>query len=149
MSTPLTSAEKLQHILELDEELLVGGVVVSEFSAFLVRDVDVAYCAGAYLAAMVLSQAAIESHLRYEYADSMPSKPRGFRDLIEASPLEPDLRAELHHLRRVRNAWIHVSDPAEDAELLSNQNRWEDELAIEARNAIRLLRRVLYLEQTV
>jgi uncharacterized protein (DUF952 family) len=57
-------------LLEWDEELLLGGVILSERSTFLVQDADRAFCAGADLAALFAAQAAMESHLRYEYGDA-------------------------------------------------------------------------------
>jgi len=141
--------EKWDYINKLDEELLVGGVILSEWSAFLIRDADTAFCSGANLAAILVSQAAIESHLRFEYGDSRTTERATFYDLIENAPLPNELRADLHELRKYRNKWVHVSDPREDQELLNRPEYYETELEQMAKFAIGVLREVTYLEQFV
>ena len=140
---------KWDYLLKLDDELLRGGVVLSEWATFLVRDADTAYCAGAHLSALLAAQSAIEAHLRYEYENRSPRQASTLYDLIESSPLHPDLRQELHSLRRYRNRWVHVRDPHEDADLLSRPEYHEAELERLATKAMRAMRQVLYLEQSL
>jgi hypothetical protein len=141
------SQAKWDYLLKLDDELLRGGVVLSEWVTFLVRDADLAYCAGAHLSAILVAQSAIEAHLRYEYHDGPTRQSSTLYDLIENSPLLPELREDLHSLRRYRNRWVHVKDPREDADLLTRPEYHEAELERIATTAVRAMRQVLYLEQ--
>lgn len=138
---------KWAYILQLDDELLVGGVILSEWSAFLVRDADTAFCNGAYLAAILAAQAAIEAHLRYEYASGANSQRSSLYELIKAAPLPDELRQQLHTLRKYRNRWVHVSDPGNDADLLARPEYHEAELERVAYTSMRAMRQVIYLEQ--
>ena len=142
----MTSDQKWSMLIALDEELLLGCAMLSEKTIFIVKDADIAFCAGADLAAITLCQAAIESHLKYEYGDMMQKSPKGFFDLIEMSPIKSELKARLHKLRIVRNSWVHV-DPWEDTQLLENPDQLELEIENASLQAVTLLREVLYLEQ--
>ncbi len=137
--------ERERLLLAWDDELLLGGVVLSEWSSFLIQDADVAYCAGADLAALLAAQAAMESHLMYEYGDR--GSTRGFADLIERSPLARELKDRLHDIRRYRNRWVHVRNPQEDQALIDEPDRHRSELADMTTRAMRLLREVIYQEQ--
>lgn len=145
----MTEEEKWDYINSLDEELLFGGVMISEWSTFIIRDADVAFCSGANLSAILASQAAIESHLRFEYFDSPETRNISFYELIEKSPIPSELKISIHRLRRFRNKWVHVNTPNEDAELLEKPEYYEKELEEMAKYAIRILREVIYLEQFI
>jgi hypothetical protein len=145
----MTSEEKWEFITKLDEELLLGGVILSEWSSFLIRDADEAFCAGAHLAAILAAQAAMECHLRHEYSSGGTQAKLGFFNLIESAPLPDDLRADLHTVRRYRNRWVHVHDPGSDDDLLQRPEYYDEELERMASIAIRAMRRVIYLEQFV
>lgn len=142
----MTQDEKWNFILKLDEELLVGGVILSEWSTFLIRDADTAFASGAHLAAILTALASIESHLKYEYGSKQRER---LVQLIDAASITEELRAELHALRRYRNQWVHVTDPHEDADLLSNPEAHEAELEQMATRAIRALRQIIYTEQWI
>ncbi len=135
--------------MRLDEELLLGGVILSEWSTFLIKDADEAYCNRANLAAILVAQAAIESHLRYEYLDDIAKNKFGFYDLIEQSTLQLELKVDLHNLRKYRNKWVHVNDPREDSDLLNRPEYYEAELEQFAALAIKAMRQVIYQEQFV
>ncbi|HEV7892676.1 MAG TPA: hypothetical protein VGP08_18830 [Pyrinomonadaceae bacterium] len=143
----MDSNDRQNYITKLDEELLVGGVMLSEWSTFLIRDADEAFCNRADLATILVSQAAIESHLRYEYVDNPATVKLGFYALIEQSPLSSSLKADMHKLRKYRNKWVHVNDPSEDTDLLERPEYYEKELEEMALLAIRVLREVIYQEQ--
>jgi len=143
----MNSEEKWDYINKLDEELLLGGVILSEWSTFLIRDADEAFCSGANLAAILVSQAAIESHLRYEYVNNPATTKLSFYTLIEQSPIPDDLKVDLHTLRKYRNKWVHVNDPSQDTDLLKRPEYYEKELEQMALLAVRALRQVIYLEQ--
>ena len=97
------------------------------------------------VSAILSAQSAIECHLRYEYAES--GGRLGFYELIEQAPLQPELKADLHRLRHFRNRWVHINDPHDDDCLLSRPEVHEAEIEQMAASTMRLLRRVLYLEQ--
>jgi len=131
-----------------DDELLLGGVMLSEWATFLIQDADVAFCAGADLAALLTAQAAMEAHLKHQYGDTPEARP-GFAQLIDTSPLPPELRRRLHEVRRYRNRWVHVRDPDEDSHLIERPDRHRSELSLMSTRAMRLLREVIYLDQFV
>jgi hypothetical protein len=142
----MTEQDKLEFINKLDEELLKGGVILSEWSTFLIRDADVAFQSGAHLSAILTSLAAVESHLKYEYGEK---KNERLVDLIDKAPIEEDLREDLHLLRKYRNKWVHVNDPGQDDDLLTKPDKYEEELEKMACLAIKSLRRSIYTEQWV
>ena len=136
--------EKWQYILELDEELLKGGVILSEWTTFQAKDAEIAFCSGAYLSSILSSQAAIESHLRYDHVTILKSKRLSFYDLINRSYLTEEIKEELHELRRFRNKWVHVNDPDSDNDLLERPEYYENELARFAKHTIKTMLKTLY-----
>jgi hypothetical protein len=138
--------DRHDYLCKLEDELLLGNVMLSERSTFLVKDADTAFCAGADLAAILVSQAAIECHLRYEYFQGSQRKLM-FYDLIEQSPLPGELRASLHTIRKYRNRWVHVRDPHDDQDLLTRPEYYEHDLEQMAFIAIRAMMEVVYFEQ--
>jgi len=142
----MTEQEKWAYILDLDEDLLQGGVILSEWTTFLVKDAETAFCSNANLASILTCQAAIECHLRFEYFDTQESKRWGFYQLIENSSLSNELKTELHELRVFRNKWVHVKDPENDSDLLEKPKYHEEELAQIAKKSIRLMLKTLYNE---
>lgn len=140
----MTEQEKWNYIIELDEELLLGGVILSEWTTFLAKDAETAFCAGAYLASILASQAAIESHLRYDYFNSTETKGMSFFELIKKANLGIELTKELNDLRKYRNKWVHVNDPANDNELLERPEYYEKKLADFSKVTIKTMLKVLY-----
>lgn len=145
----MTEQEKWDYINRLEEELLLGGVVLSEWSTVLAKDAELAFCSGANLAAILAAQAAIESHLRYEYFDPVQTKGWGLYRLLENVQLPLGLKSNLHKLRQFRNQWVHVEDPAHDADLLNKPEYYLSELEEMAELAIESMLKVLYAEQSV
>jgi len=60
----LNEDEKWSYIVSLDEELLHGGVILSEYVAELIRNADISFVYGAYWASIITSVAAIEGYLK-------------------------------------------------------------------------------------
>jgi len=145
----MTEEQKWDYILQLDEELLRGGVELSEWTTFLVKDAEMAFCSGAYLASILASQAAIESHLRYDYFNSSETKRWNFYDLIEKSSFSSELKTELQDLRKYRNKWVHVNEPENDMELLERPEYYEEELADFSKTTIKTMLKSLYSDQFV
>lgn len=142
----MTEEQKWDYILQLDEELLLGGVILSEWTTFLAKDAETAFCSGAYLSSILSSQASIESHLRYNHFEPTKTKGWTFYNLIEQAQLDSGLKADLHDLRKYRNKWVHVNDPSEDTDLLIRPDYFEKELADFAKTTIRTMLRTLYFK---
>lgn len=136
----MTEENKWNVLIELEEELLKRGVILSELSIFLIRSADLAFVSGAHLASLITGLAAVESHLRGECG---MTKHRLF-DLIEESDLEKDLKMELQTLRKYRNKWVHVADPWDDEDLLQYPEKHEYELEEMAKRCVIALRRTIY-----
>ena len=143
----MTEKQKWEYINRLDEELLLGGVVLSEWTTFLAKDAEIAFCSGAYLSSILASQAAIESHLRYEYFSDNNTKKWSLYNLIENSQFDNNLKSELHDLRIYRNKWVHVNEVEEDSQLLEKPEYYEAELFEISKRAIKSMLRVLYSNQ--
>lgn len=142
-----TMSENRWEILNaLDEELLEGGVILSEWCSCIVREADLAFVGGAHLAAVLTAVAEIETYLRSEYA--VTGKER-LVDLISDAPIPEDLKSDLHRLRKYRNKWVHVDDPWNDGQLLESPADTEQELEEMALFAVRSLRRSIYENQWV
>jgi predicted transcriptional regulator len=142
----MTERDRWEYLNQLDEEMLKGGVILSEWCSFIVRDVDIAYANGAYLGAIITSVSGIETYLRSEYGDS--ERVRLF-DLINSSQIDEELKREIHKLRKYRNKWVHVDDPWDDEKLLEYPAKYEIELEKMAKFAIRTLRKTIYENQWV
>jgi len=138
--------ERQQFLFDLDDELLKGGIALSEWCVFIVRDSDAAFAAGADLATIITAMAGVETYLRAEYPAGRRSS---LFDLIEKSPLTDELKHEIHAVRKYRNKWVHVAEPEDDQELLDHPDRYARELEESACHAVRTLRRVIYENQWV
>ncbi|MFM7452520.1 MAG: hypothetical protein ACKO1V_00915 [Cyanobium sp.] len=136
----MTEEEKWQYLVDLDEQLLQGGVILSEWATFLIKDADTAFAGGAHLASIITGLAGAETYLRSEGAESK----QRFVELIDESDLEEDLKQELHTLRRYRNKWVHVAGPWDDTSLLKSPEKHESELVEMARRCAVALRRTIY-----
>lgn len=133
-------------LLALDEELLKGDVILSEWCILIVNEADNAFAAGSYLASILTAVSGIETYLRTEYASGSDTR---LVELIDNSGLPTDLKADLHRLRRYRNQWVHVKTPADDEDLLADRSPIDRELELMAQIAARTLRRTIYSAQGV
>lgn len=140
----MSEEEKRAHINALDDSLLQGGAILSEWCSIIVCEADKAFVAGANLAALITALAGIETYLRSEYPQKGNIK---LFYLIELSPIDPELKKSIHLLRKYRNGWVHVTDPTDDADILENPEKYETELCQMASFAIETLRRVIYENQ--
>ena len=139
----VTEDERWEYLLALDSELLIGGVAVSEWCAFIVREADTAFVKGAHLASILTATSAIETYLRAEGERGRKS----LRERIDNAGFPEDLRLDLHELRCYRNRWVHVDDPGNDDIALERPEEIQRELELRATFAARILRRVLYSDQ--
>ena len=137
----MTEEERWHHLVGLDEELLKGGIVLSEWCSLIVREADTALVKGAYLAAILTAVAGIETYLRSEQGSNRNDR---LVDLINTAHIPATLKDELQKLRRYRNMWVHVDEPWEDRSVLEFPERCEEELLDMAFVAMRLLRSTIY-----
>ena len=133
--------ERWSHLAVLDDELLKGGVILSEWCAFIVREADIAFVNGAHLASILTTVSGIETYLRSEYSKTGSGS---LFKLIEESPIDSKLKTDLHKLRKYRNKWVHVDEPWNDEKLLEVPEEYESELEEIAFFAVHLLRRTIY-----
>jgi hypothetical protein len=118
------------------EQESVRGYLVSEQACALTIDVELAFCAGAWLAVIVLAAAVVDAQLR---ETEVPGFSGNAERLINAAGAHP----ALHDLRRRRNALVHV--PANRAAVtVQEQYEEQERLEAEARDAIRLMLDALY-----
>lgn len=137
--------EKWSYIVDLDETILVVGVTINEYVAELIKNADISFVYGAYLASIITSVAAIEGYLRSETNNLKQS----LRDLIEKSELSIEDIESLHNLRRYRNKVVHFNNAWDEDVILSSYNEFSNNLENVAKEAIRLLRVVSYSNQWV
>ncbi|HWX12871.1 MAG TPA: hypothetical protein VNZ04_12885 [Trinickia sp.] len=142
----MNTDERWSHLIALDEELLKGAVILSEWCSFIVREADTAFVNGAHLATILTAVSGIETYLRSEYAAKGGDR---FVELIEHSPIPDDLKADLHTLRKYRNRWVHVDDPWCDGSLIEKPEEMERELERMAFFAACVLRRTIYENQWI
>jgi hypothetical protein len=135
-----------EQLVALDEELLKGGVILSEWCCFIVREADIAFAKGAHLASILTAVSGIETYLRSEHAET--GKERLF-DLINNASITTDLKNDLHALRKYRNKWVHIDAPWDDASFLNNPSEMGLELEKMAYFAARALRRTIYENQWI
>ena len=138
--------ERWAQIVGLDEELLKGGVILSEWCSFIVRQADVAFANGAHLASILTAVSGIETYLRSEYSDTAKER---LGVLINRATLDAGLKGDLQELRKYLNRWVHVDEPWNDAGPLDRPEDTEQELERMALFAARALRRTIYENQWV
>lgn len=129
------------YIAALDDELLKGGAIISEWCCFIVRECDYAFAAGANLATIITAVAAIETYLRAEFASGQRIR---LAELIDQAPITKELRHDIHKLRRYRNTWVHVATPEDDRAILDKPEMYDAELEEWAKLAQRTLRQTIY-----
>lgn len=142
----MTEVERWAYLVALDDELLKGGVILSEWCTFIVREADTAFASGAHLAAILTVVSGVETYLRSEHSKTGRER---LVELINSAEIDAGLKADLHALRKYRNKWVHVDSPWEDEELLKHPEAVECELEEMALFAARALRRTIYETQWV
>lgn len=134
--------ERRKYLVSLDEELLCGGVVFSEYIAELIRNADISFENGAYWSAIITSVAAIEGYFKSE----LNTNSKRLVDLINESNFSFNDIELLHNLRRYRNQIVHIKDPCDDEIILNSYEEFSLNEECVAKEAIRLLRYVVYSE---
>lgn len=129
---------------ELDRGLLKGGVILSAWCSFIVKQADTAFARGAFLASILTAVSGIETYLRSAYGNN---ERESLNDLINRASIEDDLKRDLHALRTYRNKWVHVNDPWNEMRLKVSPEVLEKELEDMAFFAAKALRRTIYENQ--
>lgn len=116
-----------------------GGYLLSEQACALTADLQCAFCAGAWIAVIVLAAAAIDAHLHDAEGFSGNAK-----HAIDAAGTGP----QLHNLRKRRNTLIHAEP---DRPAITVDQQWSERLQLEenARLAVELVFRVFYANPSV
>jgi hypothetical protein len=140
----MDEASRESMLIALDEELLKGAVILSDWCTFIIQEADTAFINGANLASILTAVAGIETHLR---AENLHLKHERLVTLIDNSGFDEDLKQELHALRRYRNRWVHIDEPWEEDSLLGSAENAQVELERMAIVAAKSLRRTIYQDQ--
>jgi hypothetical protein len=116
-----------------------GGYLLSEQACALTADLQCVFCAGAWIAVIVLAAAAIDAHLHDSEGFSGNAK-----RAIDAAGADP----HLHNLRKRRNTLIHAGP---DRPAVTVDQQWAERVRLEgdARLAVELVFRVFYANPSV
>ena len=109
-----------QILLDIQDDVLKGGICVQDWTTFQLENAYISYCAGANLSCIVMCQATIESFMR----DDEQLSDRSFYDLIENSSYNQDMKEKLHTLRKYRNKWTHINE--QNNEFLIDEKELEE-----------------------
>ncbi len=115
----------------------LGNYAVSEQACALTAEVQATFCAGAWVAVLILAVAVIDAALRETEVPWFEGNTKKLIDEAQANP-------ELHELRKRRNGLIHVS-PKNPALTVDEQWVARRELEREARNAVELMFEAFYI----
>jgi len=123
---------------ELGESLAgEGSYFVSEQACALIGEVQTAFCAGAWVAVLVLAMAVVDAQLRETEVPEFKGNTQQLLDVVQANP-------DLHRLRERRNAIIHIR-PENPAITVDQQWANRAELEQEARQAVELMFEAFYI----
>lgn len=127
------SDEKRAFIAQLDRSHRRGGVLMTDWAAYLMRAADEAYVRGKYRPCVVTSANAAESFLQYFYAGTKKVR---LAYLIDEADLRDEVRRELRVLRRARREYLHPDPEAAPP--------YPEEMECRARHAVTTIRRLIY-----
>jgi hypothetical protein len=115
-----------------------ASYLLSSQGTFITYDLEIAFCAGAWVSVIVLAHAAIDATLRDTETGNYKSN----------SKVTFGGNPELEWLRKKRNALVHVSDPNYNgfiqASDLHNIDLYHSSLEEDAKRAMKLVFRTIY-----
>jgi hypothetical protein len=116
-----------------------GGYLLSEHACAMAADLQCVFCAGAWVAVIVLAAAAIDAHLHD--AEGFAGNAKRVIDEAGADP-------QLHALRGLRNALMHSKS---ECPAITADQQWSERRGLEdeARLAVELVFRVFYAYASV
>ena len=88
----------------IDEELEkaeVAGHAMSDYALVLFQDMELAYCAGAWISVIIMSVSIIDAHLREDVGDDKMGTAQLFSNYYEGENID--------WLRRLRNKYVHYN----------------------------------------
>ena len=85
-------------LLDIQEDVLKGGICVQDWTTFQLENAFISYCAGATLSCIIMCQTAIESYMR----DDERLTDRCFYELIDNSSFNQEMKKKLHKLFDLR-----------------------------------------------
>lgn len=138
------SSERETYFGELLESELKGGIIISEYSAFLARDAEAAFVCGAFISTVIVCCSAIEAHIRFEGGQG-----NNLHGLMAHINVSEETLVEINAVRQFRNKWVHVRDPEMDERLQKECDVVVDECEAMARRALKCLVKVLCADQYV
>ena len=110
--------------------------LVGEHAQALLVELETVFCAGAWIASVILAASIIDAHLREVEVEA--GQYSNTRDVFEAAGLSD----EFHWLRQQRNRYLHFSARP----YLTVDMHWfqQEEFEAEARRAVELLAQALF-----
>jgi len=97
-------------LLDIQEDVLKGGICVQDWTTFQLENAYISYCAGATLSCIIMCQTAIESYMR----DDERLTDRSFYELIDNCSFNLEMKENLHKLREYRNKWVHINEQVDE-----------------------------------
>ncbi len=142
MPSPELWHEREQWFSELNESIEgEGSYLVSDQACALIGEIQTCFCAGAWIAVIVLAISVIDAQLR---ETELPGYKGNTKELFDIIPTNP----ELHNLRKKRNSIVHlnIERPAIDVD-----QQWANQIELEqeARQAIKLMLEAFYSSPSV
>ena len=123
-----------ERLIGLYEEK--GSYIVSEQACALIGEVQTVFCAGAWVAVIVLSLAVVDAQLRETEYPEFNGNTKRLLEILETNP-------DLQDLRLRRNSIIHV-DNKKPGITVDQQWSSRNDLETEARKAIELMLEAFY-----
>ena len=124
-----------------DETSGEGSYLVSEQAYALIAEVQSTFCAGAWVAVIILALAVVDAQLRETEASNFKGNTKELLETVGADP-------KLQSLRLRRNSLVHVN-PDNPAITVDQQWANRKELEAEARQAVQLMLEAFYLNPGV
>ncbi|WP_139837409.1 hypothetical protein [Roseovarius halotolerans] len=130
---------------KLENELLVGGVVFSEWTTLMSYEAHSCFVAGLDISTIIICASACESYLRSE-AEDFDSP---LYHLINVSDIPLDLRERLHGLRKARNEWVHSLNAEKNQEPKCYSTVYTPVLEKQAQLAYETMLQLLLVDQSI
>jgi len=117
------------------EKAEVAGLAMSDYALVLFQDMELAYCAGAWISVIIISVSIIDAHLREDVGDDKMGTAKILSNYYEGENID--------WLRKLRNKYVHndINNPVLD---LDSYYSKEKELEQDATVAIKMLIKALF-----
>ena len=117
------------------EKAEVAGHAMSDYALVLFQDMELAYCAGAWLSVIIMSVSIIDAHLREDIDDNKIGTAKLLSDYYEGDNID--------WLRKLRNNYVHydINNPVLDLDTYHSKGK---ELEQNATTAIKMVIKSLF-----